>query len=249
MNIAIILAGGVGVRFGAKDTNGQAVPKQFVEVLGKPVLAYTIEVFQNANDIDCIEVVCVSDYIDVLRSLVIKYHFSKVKWIVPGGPTFQRSVINGIYYLEGKIKADDIVMTHFGASPFIDDSIISDAIRVAKEKGNAISSTDFYLLPGIKKTTFSVSDSSNCSSQYINRDTIACMNSPHAFRFSFIDDLYHEAGKTGILSTAEPHTTSLMYKMGRTIYFSKGSQTNIKITTKDDLLLFEGYCLAKKSQE
>ena len=75
------------------------------------------------------------------------------------------------------------------------------------------------------------------------------MNSPHAFRYSLINNLYKEAVATGVINEVEPHTTTLMYKMGIPIYFSKGSQTNIKITTKEDLDLFEGYVLMKQRRE
>lgn len=236
MTTAIILAGGVGSRVGADR------PKQFIEVQGKPILAYTIERFQNHAEIDSIAVVCLPAYMDYMEELKEKYGFSKVWWIVKGGETFQASVLNGVTFLEGKIDDDDIVLTHFGASPFVEADIISDAIRVCKEKGNAISTTDFFVLSAIK-------DDDTKSSQWIDRDTIACMNSPHAFRFSFISELYRKAIETGVIHEVEPHTTTLMQKMGETIYFSKGSQTNIKITKKEDVALFEGYLLMKQKYE
>ena len=101
-NIAIILAGGVGSRVGAD------IPKQFIEILGKPIISYTIEAFQNNENIDGIEVVCHKDYIDYLKKIVIEYGFDKVKWITPGGNDFQHSVMNGIGNLNDKIIDDDI---------------------------------------------------------------------------------------------------------------------------------------------
>lgn len=246
MNIAVILAGGVGSRVGAVDASGEHIPKQFVEVLGKPVLAYTIEAFQNHPKIDAIEVVCIKSYMEYMTVMKEKYGLTKLKWMAEGGATFQESVLNGIRYLEDKADRDDIVLVHFGASPFIEDNIISDAIRVCEEKGNAISTTDFYVLSGRKKSTASVDDPDNSSSEYIDRDTVACMSTPHAFRYGFIDELYKEAIEIGVIDTVEPHTTTLMYKMGKTIYFSKGSQTNIKITRREDIDLFEGYVLMKQ---
>ena len=239
MNVAVILAGGVGSRLGAN------IPKQFIEVLGKPVLAYTIDTFEQHPEIDAVLVVCVKPYIDFIWVIKDKYGLSKLKWVTEGGATFQGSVLNGIRYLEDKISRDDIVLVHFGASPFITGDIISDAIRVCKEKGNAISTTDYYVLSGKKKNTASVAAPDNYSEEYINRETIAVMNSPHAFIYGFIDDLYKEAIETGVIDTVEPHTTTLMYAMGKKIYFSYGSQNNIKITRKEDLDLFEGYVLMK----
>lgn len=243
MNVAVLLAGGIGSRVGANR------PKQFIEVLGKPVLAYTIEAFQNHPEIDAIEVVCHKEWRDYLDEFVAKYGYNKVKFVAPGGSTFQESVLNGIYYLDGKISRDDIVLVHFGASPFIREDIITDCIRVCREKGNAISTTDFFILSGKKQTTKSVDDPENFADEYIDRETVACMNSPHAFNYGFIKDMYDEAISTGVINEVEPHTTTLMFKMGKPIYFSKGSQTNIKITRKDDIPLFEGYLMMKREYE
>ena len=243
MNIAVILAGGVGNRLGA------GIPKQFVEILGKPILAYTIEPFDKHPDIDAILVVCVKPYVDYIWELKGKYDFKKLKWVTEGGATFQESVMNGMNYLSDKAQRNDTVIFHFGASPFIKPDIIADVIRVCKEKGtNAISTTDYLLLSGMKKTTASVSDPENYTEEYINRDTIAVMNTPHAFQYGFLVDMYKEAIETGVINTVEPHTTTLMYAMGKKIYFSKGSQDNIKITTKEDLGLFEGYVLEQQRQ-
>lgn len=245
MNVALILAGGVGNRLGAK------IPKQFIEVLGKPVLAYTIEAFEKHPEIDAVLVACVKPYINNIWEMKAKYGLSKLKWVTEGGDTFQGSVLNGIRYLEDKIDKNDIVLIHFGASPFITGDIITDCIKVCKEKGNAISTTDFYLLSGKKKEITPVSDPNNYTEEYINRDTVAIMNTPHAFKYEFVADMYKEAIRSGIIDTVEPHTTTLMYAMGKKIYFALGSQNNIKITRKEDLELFEGYVLEqqRKSQE
>ena len=241
MNIAVILAGGVGSRVGA------GIPKQFIEVLGKPILAYTIEPFDKHPDIDGILVVCVKPYVDYIWEMKDKYGFQKLRWVTEGGATFQESVMNGMNYLKDKVEDNDTVLFHFGASPFIKSDIIADVIRVCKEKGtNAISTTDYYLLSGEKKTTASVSDPENYTERYIDRDTIAVMNTPHAFQFGFLVDMYKEAVESGVIDTVEPHTTTLMYAMGKKIHFSKGSQDNIKITRKEDIELFEGYILEQQ---
>ena len=240
MNVALILAGGVGNRVGA------GIPKQFIEVCGKPVLAYTIEAFENHPEIDAVLVACVKSYMDYMWEMKETYGLHKVKWVCEGGDTFQGSVLNGVRYLEDKINRDDIVLVHFGASPFITGDIISDCIRVCRDKDNAISTTDFYLLSGKKKKTTSVSDKENYTDEYVNRDTVAIMNSPHAFNYGFVSDMYKEAIETGVIDTVEPHTTTLMNAMGKKIYFALGSQNNIKITRKEDLDLFEGYVLMKQ---
>lgn len=241
MNVAAILAGGVGNRLGA------GIPKQFVQILGKPILAYTIEPFEKHPQIDAILVICVESHIDYIWEMKEKYGFSKLKWVTQGGDTFQESVLNGVRFLADKVSKEDTVLFHFGASPIIKSDIITDVIKVCKEKGtNAISTTDYLLLSGKKKKESSVSDPNNYTDEYINRDTIAVMNTPHAFQYGYIADIYKEAIETGVINTVEPHTTTLMYALGEKIYFSKGSQDNIKITTKEDLAFFEGYVLEQQ---
>jgi len=235
VNIAIILAGGVGSRVGS-DT-----PKQFIEVLGKPILAYTIEKFQHHEEIDFIEVVCVKSHVEYLEEMVADYGLSKVKWIVEGGATFQDSVIKGIDNLARVCGENDLVSIHFGASPFVSCEIISDSIKVCMKKGNAISTTPFYLLSGVRTDE-------EKSLEYLDREKIACMSSPHTFRYGFVRKLYDEGRDVGILDEIDPHTTSLMYALGYPIYFSKGSQANVKITTVEDLELFEGYVLVRRNK-
>lgn len=235
MNIAIILAGGIGSRV------GESIPKQFIEIRNKPILAYTIDKFENHKNIDAIEIVCISEYIDYINKMVSNYNYKKVKWVVEGGNNFQESVMNGVYHLKGIVSDDDIVLTHFGVSPFVEESIITDAINVCKLKGNAISTTPFYLLSTLKDEK-----DKNMAGKWIDRDSIACMNSPHAFKYNLIYNIYKKAEENNYLNCVEPHTTSLMQYMGVDIYFSKGSQTNIKITTKEDLDLFKGFVLLEE---
>ena len=107
MNIAVILAGGVGNRLGA------GIPKQFVEILGKPILAYTIEPFDKHPDVDAILVVCVRPYVDSIWELKEKYGFAKLKWVTEGGATFQESVMNGMSFLSDKAETCNMVPCTF----------------------------------------------------------------------------------------------------------------------------------------
>lgn len=230
-NIAIILAGGIGSRVGAD------VPKQFIDVLGRPVLAYTIERFECHPEVDAIEVVCRKGWEDCLREIIKTNGFEKVRWIAEGGDTFQDSVISGIRNLDGKIDDDDQVLVHYGASPFVSDEVISDAIRVCSLRGNASPAHSQVYLAAERQDGESTTG-------FVDRDQVMCLNSPQALRFSYAKWLYEEGERRGLLETVEPHTTSLMLAMGEQIWFSKGSTANIKITTPDDLRLFKGWVLA-----
>lgn len=230
MITAIVLAGGVGSRVGAER------PKQFIEVLGKPILAYTIEIFQRHTEIDNIEVVCHAEWMDYLKKMLKKYNLTKVKWVVQGGDTFQESVINGVNYLKSKIAVDDYVLVQYGAAPFTSERIITDVIRVMKEKGSAVTGTPCYQLLG-------TNDGNGESRNWVDRDKFIQIACPYGFRYSYLLDVYKRANQQGLLDKIEPHTTSLMYALGDKLNLAYGDQTNIKITTKEDIDMFECYAI------
>lgn len=236
MTYLVLIAGGVGNRLGA------SVPKQFVEVFGKPIIAYTMEHFQNHPEIDAIELVCVDGYQEHLKGIVDKYGITKVIKIVKGGSEYERSIMNGVAGLEGIAKEDDVVMIHWSASPFINEEMISDNIRVCKEKGNAITASYSYLLYG--------SNDGDCAKKAINRESFMTLSAPQSFLYKNIVNLYKQVEEKRLFETIEEHhTTVFMAELGIPLYFSKGSHTNIKITTKEDLDLFRGYLLNLKYPE
>ena len=236
MNIAVILAGGTGTRVG---TN---IPKQFLKVLGKPILAYTLENFQNNPQIHEIEIVYHKDWKEEVLRICEEYGITKLKWLTEGGSTFQESVENGILHLKGKISADDLVVISFGVSPFTTPDIINDGIRVAKEHGNAIASEDSALCTCIKDDEYS-------TTQNLIRETIKGYSNPWIFRYGELAEAYEEVRRKGIIDSLEPHTTSVYFALGKRLWFSKSSGYNFKITTKEDLDKFEGLLLLKQKRE
>lgn len=236
MNIGVILAAGTGTRVGAD------IPKQFIEVMGKPILAYTLEIFQNNQNIDAIEIVCHENWIDEIEQLVNKYKIRKTKWLTIGGSTFQESTMNGIFNLKGKISSEDIVVISFGVSPMTTDEVIDDSILVCEKYGNAISSEDMVMCTCIK-------ENENSSIEPISRESIKGFANPWTFKFGEICEAYEIAKEKGILNDLEPHTTSLYFALGKRIYFSKGNHSICKITYKEDLDIFESYLLLKQKKE
>lgn len=236
MNVVLMLAGGVGARMGA------SIPKQFIEIQGKPIIAHTLEILERNPNIDAVEIACVHGYENLLKQIIAKYGISKVRWICEGGPTFSLSVYNGLKNLRDKLSPDDLVMIHMSVAPFIGDDIIDDAIKVAKEKGNSISENPCYLCMGSH-------DTDEYSTKSVLRETITGLNTPQTFHFGEIIGLYDRAEEEGVLEILEPHTTSVYYYYGKPLYFSKGSQLNIKITNQDDLDLFEAFCIMKEQRQ
>jgi 2-C-methyl-D-erythritol 4-phosphate cytidylyltransferase len=236
MNYAVVLAGGTGTRVGA------GIPKQFIEIMGKPILIYTLENFQNDDEIDAIEVVCHKDWVDHVREICDKFGITKLRWLAVGGDTFQESVLNGVYNLRDEISPDDIAVISFGVSPFCSPDIINDSIRVAKEHGNGISAEDYVLCTCIKDDDYS-------STQNLIRETIKGFSNPWSFRYGELVEAYDEVIAKGMLDDLEPHTTSVYFALGKRIWFSKTSALNFKISTRPDLDMFEGLLLLKEKRK
>ena len=139
MNIAIIIAGGVGSRM------GQDLPKQFINVYDKPVLLYTLEGFQKHPQIDAIELVCIDGWHEIVWAYAKQFNITKLKWIVSGGKTGQESIRNGVYGLEGKANPDDNIIIHDGIRPLVEPSVLSDVISKCSQYGNAVTSMPLSL--------------------------------------------------------------------------------------------------------
>ena len=235
MTTAIILAGGTGTRIGA------SVPKQFIEIQGKPILAYTLEVFESSPSIDAIEIVSHRDWVEEVKGIAARYGITKTRWVTEGGDTFQESVMQGLFRLKGEIAPEDLVVISFGVSPMTTHEIINDGIRVASLHGNAISSDPMTLCTCIK-------DDEESSTTSILRETLMGFANPWTFRFGEVVEAYETAIERGILGELEPHTTSLYFALGKRIWFSKSATTNIKITTPEDLDIFEGLLLLRQKR-
>ena len=125
MNIALIIAGGIGARM------GQDIPKQFIHVQNRPVIIYTLEAFQHHPEIDAIEVVCLDGWHDVLKAYCLQFGITKLEGIVSGGETGQDSIRNGLKDIATRhMDDDDIVLIHDSIRRMVSHEVISDNIRV-----------------------------------------------------------------------------------------------------------------------
>ncbi len=233
MNVAVVIAGGVGSRM------GQEIPKQFINVYDKPVLIYTLEGFQRHPQIDAIEVVCIDGWHDVLWAYAKQFGIDKLKWVVQGGNTGQESIRNGIYNLEGICSDDDIVIIHDGIRPMIDDTVLTDVISKCKKYGNAVTSMPY------NEQIFVIDDEIS-TTKYIPRETLRRVSTPQAYNFKLVDSKYHEAFEKEIGIYGSSYTNTMMVELGERLYFAAGSDKNIKLTTKDDLDTFKAYLKAEK---
>lgn len=226
MNISIIIAGGVGNRMKAE------IPKQFIKVRNKPVLAYTLESFQNHPGIDAIEVVCIDGWEDEVWSYVDKYGITKLKWICKGGASGQESIRNGVFNLEGICSDVDTIIVHDGIRPLVDETVLDDLMEKCEKYGNAVTSMPY------NEQIFLVDDEIS-TVKYIPRETLRRVATPQAYKFKLLDEKYHEAFEKEIGIYGSSYTNTMMVELGVRLYFAKGSDRNIKLTTPGDLEIFE----------
>ena len=227
MNIALLTAAGIGSRM------GQDIPKQFIHVDNKPIIIYTLEAFQNHPSIDAIVCVTLPNWIDVVKAYALQWGITKLKWVVPGGATGQESIHNGLMAIKDspEVPDDAVVMIHDGNRCLVSSEIISQSLVVYKEKGSAVTA-----IPCVEAVFFSEDDGAS-STQSIPREQLYRTQTPHTYSLSKLLWAHDEAAKRGITNTAASCT--LMQALGETVYFSKGSEENLKITTTDDLKLFK----------
>lgn len=221
---AIILAGGVGKRMGAD------CPKQFLTIHGKPIIAHTLDNFQNNKNVDSIIVVCLDTWFDHLKKIISKYNLTKVKDIVSGGDTSHDSTRNGIFALRDKLGDGDYVIIHDAARPILPQRAINEMIAMAKEKGNASLAIPCY-------ETVIYTEDKKSGDKELHRDNIMRIQTPQTYHYPEILSLYELAEKENKHDFIYADLVYIYY--GKRIYFSKGFTNNIKITKQEDLILCE----------
>ena len=230
--IALLIAGGSGARM------KQDIPKQFLTVNERPVIVYTLEAFEKHPEIDAIAVVCVEGWEQVLWAYAKQFNIDKLKYVIPGGETGQASIRNGVFELEKHYEKDDIVLIHDAIRPMVSAEIISDNIRVCREHGNAIT-----VVP-CAEAMLTTEDGMESTELY-PRDNLKRTQTPQAFRLGDICDLHRRALEAGITNSVASCT--LKVELGEKVFFSKGSEKNIKLTTVEDIDIFKALLAAKRS--
>ena len=228
MNIAIIIAGGIGKRM------GENIPKQFIEINNKPVFIYTLETFEKHPMIDAIELVCIDGWQEKAMEYIKKFNITKLKWLVTGGKTGQESIRNGVFNLEKRCNNDDNIIIHDGVRPLLDEDVLTDVIEKCEKYGNGVSSMPY------NEQIFLI-DNEETTSQYIPREKLRRVVTPQAYKFQKLDWAYQEAFDKKIGIYGSSYTNTMRVELGEKLYFAKGSEKNIKLTTKDNLEIFRSY--------
>lgn len=183
-------------------------------------------------------VVTLPAWIEVLKAYAHQFNITKLKWIIPGGATGQESIRNGLMKLKDEISEDDIVMVHDGNRCMVSNEILSDSLATFHKYGSAVAA-----IPCVE-AVFRSQDNGQSSTVSIPREQMYRTQTPHTYTLGKLLWAHEEAEKREITNTAASCT--LMQQLGETVYFSRGSEENLKIATVDDMMIFKALLHTKK---
>jgi 2-C-methyl-D-erythritol 4-phosphate cytidylyltransferase len=227
MNIGIIFAGGIGSRM-----NSRALPKQFLEVNGRPIIVHTLQHFEDHPDIDAVAVAILPAWREHFEKLVHRYELTKVRWIVDGGGTGQESRHTALKTVAAEVPADSVVLVHDGVRPLINDKLISDNIDAVGEFGSGITCSKI-------NETITTSDDHQIDS-IIPRGNLYAARAPQSFHLGDILGAYDAAVAAGENDTID--SASAMREYGDVpLHRVDGPVSNIKITTAEDFYICRTY--------
>lgn len=216
----LIFAGGVGSRMKSKE-----IPKQFLEVDGKPIIIHTIQHFSKHKMVDNIVVVCLEAWIDELKKYITKYGLKKIINVIPGGATGYQSIHNGLLKISEIAKEDDIVLICDGVRPMLSEELITNCINETRIYETAVPVTQ-----SIDSVLYSV-DGVACVKNY-ERHKIFITQAPQGYTLKKIMAAHKAAEERHIESVS---SADLLIELGQEIHMIKGIRENIKVTTREDL--------------
>ena len=225
---AVIVAAGKGKRMGTD------ISKQFLPLCGKEILTHTVEKFEKAQNIRDIVLVTGMDSLQDVKDMVQEYGWRKVVSVVVGGKERQDSVWNGLLAVS---EDTEIVLIHDGVRPFVTEEILDRSIETALDMGGCVAGAP-------AKDTIKVCNSENIAIDTPDRNTLWQIQTPQTFRKDLILKAYAQAKADGFIGTDD---ASLAEYCGYPVKVIMGSYRNIKITTKEDLLIGEAFL--KEEQE
>ncbi|MCR5376620.1 MAG: 2-C-methyl-D-erythritol 4-phosphate cytidylyltransferase [Lachnospiraceae bacterium] len=228
MNYGLILAGGVGQRM-----RRTGMPKQFLEVFGKPIIIYTLQKFEYCETIDTVVVACHSSWKDYLESMISRYGIKKVKAVISGGKDRQDSVLNGLKYIKSNgASDDDVVVIHDGVRPLIQENILSENVRVAQKYGNAMT-----VRPVIESVIITDREEAGFE-DFKKRDNTFSLTAPQSFRLGVLMQAYKDVeGKETPMPLLD---SALVFTyLGNKIHIIKENNNNIKVTTPEDYYILK----------
>jgi 2-C-methyl-D-erythritol 4-phosphate cytidylyltransferase len=218
---ALIPAAGSGRRMGG------AIPKPFLLLGAREILARTLDVFEACGAIHEVWIIVAPEHTTFCQQAIVeRYGFQKVKGVVTGGATRQESVWYGLQRLGGNV---DLVVVHDGVRPFVTDTMLNDTIHQAALYGAAITAVP------VKDTLKRVSETGDVEAT-VPRDRLWRVQTPQAFLRHLLQAAFLYAWDRGVMATDE---AGLLESFGKNVKVVLGLESNIKVTTPDDLLFAE----------
>lgn len=238
MNYAIILAGGTGQRM-----HRSGMPKQFLDVYGKPIIIYTLEQFQENLQVDQIIIPCNQAWVGYMKELIEKYRLSKVKKVVVGGKDREGSVWAGLNAIEETLTDKDVVVIHDGVRPLIQQETITKNIEVAKARGNAMTvRANVETVVVTKKETAQWED-------FKDRRNTYTLTAPQSFRGRELVATLRKAPELIDDADVPLLDASLVYaKLGKEVFLVVEEGHNLKITTPEDYYYLKAYLELQESK-
>lgn len=238
MNIAVVLAGGIGSRMGIGR------PKQFLELAGMTVLEHSISAFSEHPLIDLVYVVSNPDFVDMVETIVNRYHaqneWQKVTRIIPGGKERSYSSLNAIKACEQEAEGCAVnLIFHDAVRPLVDKRIISDVCNALEE--NAVVNVTLPVADTIVKAV------EGCMTAVVDRSTLQRVQTPQGFHLDVIRKAYDLALADPDFKATDDCGVVLRYLPEIPIVLVRGSEHNLKLTYPDDIPLFE-FLLSQKDE-
>lgn len=228
MNYGLILAGGVGQRM-----RRTGMPKQFLEVFGNPIIIYTLQKFEYCEDVDEVVIACHSSWKEYMETMIRRYGLKKIKAVISGGKDRQDSVLNGVNYIKKNGASDeDVIIIHDGVRPLIQESILSENIRVAKKYGSAMT-----VRPVIESVVITGNDEAQFE-DFKKRDDTYSLTAPQSFKLKLLVQAYKDIeGKDTPMPLLD---SALVFTyLGNNIHIIKENNNNIKVTTPEDYYILK----------
>lgn len=223
-HVAVILAGG------KTGKNMQSIPTQFINVKGKPIFMYSMDVYQKHTSIDEIYVVCVKGWERIVRDCAVRYGITKLQGVIPAGSSGMGSLKNAIDHIKLTHTPDDLILIQEATRPMVTAETISRLIHACADQGSA---TICHAMKDYVQ--FHVSGT---QAEYVDRNALVAVQSPEAHRLSLLCELFQRAQRQKHILT-ESCCTMLLYHMGYNIHFIESNVNNIKLIREADIAVFQ----------
>lgn len=225
-HVALLLAGGKGCRMHQQN------PKQFMEIAGKPLIAYTMQAFENHPDIDYIHVVCDPSWEETVSRIAEQENIHKFKGCFPSGESSMLSLYNGIMGLAQTGYDDmDLILTHDSVRPLVSETVISNNLDTCMRYGNAIT--------GIQSNeAYMISTDKLHSEGMMEREKLFRAQTPQTFRLKDLLPVLKSLSLDELKSTQSLYT--LMAKQaGTSLHIAQGDNYNFKVTVPSDIEMIQ----------